>query len=120
MKLEGSDHIPVYTCLERVDDILQHNTPPLASRYLPMIIGQQQTLGMRIFILPSHDLHLIDITFIERDDCFFRIAPASSDLTTTLACVLASILRITTLARSVIRDNSLPSFYGDRLLNVFC
>ncbi|XVF59775.1 hypothetical protein PTKIN_Ptkin07bG0303100 [Pterospermum kingtungense] len=44
IKLEGSDHAPVYTCLEEIPDVLQHSTPPLAARYLPMIHGQQQTL----------------------------------------------------------------------------
>ncbi|WCJ32635.1 hypothetical protein M5689_014045 [Euphorbia peplus] len=44
VKLEGSDHAPVYTSLVTTPDILQHSTPSLSSRYLPMIHGFQQTL----------------------------------------------------------------------------
>ncbi|KAL5821198.1 hypothetical protein ACOSQ3_023080 [Xanthoceras sorbifolium] len=44
IKLEGSDHAPVYTSLEEVSEIPQHSTPSIASRYLPMICGLQQTL----------------------------------------------------------------------------
>ncbi|GMI76970.1 APURINIC/APYRIMIDINIC ENDONUCLEASE2 [Hibiscus trionum] len=43
-KLEGSDHAPVYTCLVDIPDVSEHSTPSLASRYLPMIHGLQQTL----------------------------------------------------------------------------
>ncbi|KAJ6288789.1 hypothetical protein OIU76_024718 [Salix suchowensis] len=44
IKLEGSDHAPVYMSLEEIHDIPRHNTPPLSARYLPMIHGVQQTL----------------------------------------------------------------------------
>ncbi|XP_065857130.1 DNA-(apurinic or apyrimidinic site) endonuclease 2 isoform X2 [Euphorbia lathyris] len=44
VKLEGSDHAPVYTSLAETPDILPHSTPSLSSRYLPMIHGFQQTL----------------------------------------------------------------------------
>ncbi|KAK0605290.1 hypothetical protein LWI29_025078 [Acer saccharum] len=44
IKLEGSDHAPVYMSLEEIPEIPQHSTPSLASRYLPMICGLQQTL----------------------------------------------------------------------------
>ena len=47
MKLKGSDHVPVFTSFDDLPDIPQHSTPPLASRYLPMIFGFQQTLGTR-------------------------------------------------------------------------
>ncbi|KAL1215569.1 DNA-(apurinic or apyrimidinic site) endonuclease 2 [Cardamine amara subsp. amara] len=43
-KLKGSDHVPVFTSFDDLPDIPEHNTPPLASRYLPMIYGFQQTL----------------------------------------------------------------------------
>ncbi|CAN0918710.1 DNA-(apurinic or apyrimidinic site) endonuclease 2 [Linum grandiflorum] len=43
-KLEGSDHAPVYATLIHIPDVCQHSTPPLSSRYLPMIRGLQQTL----------------------------------------------------------------------------
>ncbi|XVF18031.1 hypothetical protein REPUB_Repub10bG0176300 [Reevesia pubescens] len=44
IKLEGSDHAPVYTSLVEIPDVSQHSTPSLAARYLPMIHGLQQTL----------------------------------------------------------------------------
>ncbi|CAK7334269.1 unnamed protein product [Dovyalis caffra] len=44
IKLEGSDHAPVYMSLEEIHDIPKHSTPPLSARYLPMIHGVQQTL----------------------------------------------------------------------------
>ncbi|XVE87434.1 hypothetical protein DITRI_Ditri18aG0117000 [Diplodiscus trichospermus] len=44
IKLEGSDHAPVYTSLVDIPDVPQHSTPSLAARYLPMIHGLQQTL----------------------------------------------------------------------------
>ncbi|KAL0726103.1 hypothetical protein Bca4012_022196 [Brassica carinata] len=44
VKLKGSDHVPVFTSFDDLPDIPQHSTPPLASRYLPMIYGFQQTL----------------------------------------------------------------------------
>lgn len=49
MKLEGSDHAPVYTNLEEIHEIPKHSTPSLSARYLPMIHGVQQTLGMAEF-----------------------------------------------------------------------
>jgi len=49
IRLEGSDHAPVYTSLEEIHDIPTHSTLPLSARYhLPMIHGVQQTLGMTI------------------------------------------------------------------------
>lgn len=45
MKLEGSDHAPVYASLLRIPNVPRHNTPPLSARYIPMIYGVQQTLG---------------------------------------------------------------------------
>ncbi|XP_018451608.2 DNA-(apurinic or apyrimidinic site) endonuclease 2 [Raphanus sativus] len=45
VKLKGSDHVPVFTSFDDLPDIPQHSTPPLASRYLPMIYGFQQTLA---------------------------------------------------------------------------
>lgn len=44
IKLEGSDHVPVYMSLVEVPEILQHSTPPLSTRYHPQIFGSQQTL----------------------------------------------------------------------------
>ncbi|OMO57044.1 Exodeoxyribonuclease III xth [Corchorus capsularis] len=44
IKLEGSDHAPVYTSLAEIPDVSEHSTPSLAARYLPMIHGLQQTL----------------------------------------------------------------------------
>lgn len=59
-RLEGSDHAPVYMCLGEVPEIPQHSTPSLASRYLPIIHGVQQTLG-EIFssLFPSFFLKCI-------------------------------------------------------------
>lgn len=56
IKLEGSDHAPVYASLVEIPEIAQHSTPSLASRYLPMIRGLQQTLGESFFISLILDL----------------------------------------------------------------
>ncbi|XP_013643913.1 DNA-(apurinic or apyrimidinic site) endonuclease 2-like isoform X2 [Brassica napus] len=45
VKLKGSDHVPVFTSFDDLPDVPEHSTPPLASRYLPMIFGFQQTLA---------------------------------------------------------------------------
>ncbi|XP_059623496.1 DNA-(apurinic or apyrimidinic site) endonuclease 2 isoform X2 [Cornus florida] len=44
IKLEGSDHIPVYMSLVEIPDILQHSTPSLSARYAPEVRGIQQTI----------------------------------------------------------------------------
>ncbi|KAJ9172672.1 hypothetical protein P3X46_015886 [Hevea brasiliensis] len=44
IKLEGSDHAPVYTSLVEIPVVPQHGIPSLSARYLPMIHGLQQTL----------------------------------------------------------------------------
>ncbi|PON42668.1 AP endonuclease [Parasponia andersonii] len=44
LKLEGSDHAPVYTSLLQLPSIPKHNTPSLSARYMPMVYGIQQTL----------------------------------------------------------------------------
>ncbi|KAM6591810.1 hypothetical protein CsatA_014415 [Cannabis sativa] len=44
IKLEGSDHAPVYTSLPQLPDIPKHSTPSLSARYMPMVYGIQQTL----------------------------------------------------------------------------
>ncbi|XP_024977698.1 DNA-(apurinic or apyrimidinic site) lyase 2 isoform X2 [Cynara cardunculus var. scolymus] len=44
MKLEGSDHAPVFMSLREIPDIPQHNTPSLSTRYCPQVRGCQQTL----------------------------------------------------------------------------
>jgi AP endonuclease-2 len=49
-KFKGSDHVPVFISFDDLPDIPEHSTPPLASRYLPMIYGFQQTLGTRKFL----------------------------------------------------------------------
>lgn len=51
IKLEGSDHAPVFTRLLEIPDISEHSTPSLSARYIPMIHGVQQTLGTRIFLI---------------------------------------------------------------------
>ena len=51
IKLEGSDHAPVFTRLLEIPDISEHSTPSLSARYIPMIHGVQQTLGMRNFLI---------------------------------------------------------------------
>ena len=49
VKLEGSDHAPVYASLLEIPDTPQHSTPSLSARYNPKIHGLQQTLGKEIF-----------------------------------------------------------------------
>ncbi|KAA8547503.1 hypothetical protein F0562_003932 [Nyssa sinensis] len=44
IKVEGSDHVPVYMSLVKIPDILQHNTPSLSARYAPEVHGLQQTI----------------------------------------------------------------------------
>ncbi|KAK4393866.1 DNA-(apurinic or apyrimidinic site) lyase 2 [Sesamum angolense] len=44
VKLEGSDHVPVYVSLVEIPNIQQHNTPSLSTRYCPQVYGCQQTL----------------------------------------------------------------------------
>lgn len=44
IKLEGSDHVPVYTSLVEIPEVLQHSTPSLSTRYHPQVFGSQQTL----------------------------------------------------------------------------
>ncbi|KAF5184149.1 DNA-(apurinic or apyrimidinic site) lyase [Thalictrum thalictroides] len=50
IKLEGSDHAPVYACLQDIPDLLEHNTPSLAARYVPKVRGVQQTIGELKFL----------------------------------------------------------------------
>ncbi|KAI3725896.1 hypothetical protein L1987_65692 [Smallanthus sonchifolius] len=44
IKMEGSDHAPVFMSLNDIPDIHQHNTPSLSTRYCPQVRGCQQTL----------------------------------------------------------------------------
>lgn len=44
IKLEGSDHIPVYMILNDLPNLPVHSTPPLAVRYIPEVRGWQQTI----------------------------------------------------------------------------
>lgn len=44
IKLEGSDHAPVFVDLGEISNISEHNTPSLSSRFYPHIYGNQQTL----------------------------------------------------------------------------
>ncbi|XP_060188491.1 DNA-(apurinic or apyrimidinic site) endonuclease 2 isoform X1 [Lycium barbarum] len=44
IKLEGSDHVPVYTSLVEIPEVMQHSTPSLSTRYHPQVCGSQQTL----------------------------------------------------------------------------
>ncbi|XP_028775245.1 DNA-(apurinic or apyrimidinic site) lyase 2-like [Neltuma alba] len=44
VKLEGSDHAPVYVTLHEIPNLSLHSTPPLSSRYVPVVRGLQQTL----------------------------------------------------------------------------
>ncbi|OEL34424.1 DNA-(apurinic or apyrimidinic site) lyase 2 [Dichanthelium oligosanthes] len=44
IKLEGSDHIPVYMLLKEIPELTVHNIPPSAARYLPEVRGLQQSI----------------------------------------------------------------------------
>lgn len=44
VKLEGSDHVPVYVCLDEIPNLPAHSTPSLAARYVPEVRGMQQTI----------------------------------------------------------------------------
>lgn len=48
IKLEDSDHAPVYTSLLEIPSVSQHSTPSLSARYIPMVRGLQQTIGMKL------------------------------------------------------------------------
>ncbi|KAI4314751.1 hypothetical protein L6164_027628 [Bauhinia variegata] len=45
IKLEGSDHAPVYVTLLEIPNISLHSTPSLSARYAPTVHGLQQTLA---------------------------------------------------------------------------
>ncbi|KAK8471581.1 hypothetical protein PHAVU_003G261600 [Phaseolus vulgaris] len=44
IKLEGSDHAPVFMSLHEISEVSLHSTPSLSARYVPMVHGIQQTL----------------------------------------------------------------------------
>lgn len=44
IKLEGSDHAPVFMFLNEIPEVSLHSTPSLSARYVPMVHGIQQTL----------------------------------------------------------------------------
>nr|XP_009382722.1 PREDICTED: DNA-(apurinic or apyrimidinic site) lyase 2 isoform X1 [Musa acuminata subsp. malaccensis]XP_018675749.1 PREDICTED: DNA-(apurinic or apyrimidinic site) lyase 2 isoform X1 [Musa acuminata subsp. malaccensis]XP_018675750.1 PREDICTED: DNA-(apurinic or apyrimidinic site) lyase 2 isoform X1 [Musa acuminata subsp. malaccensis] len=44
IKLEGSDHVPVYVILRDVPDLPTHSTPSIAVRYIPEVRGWQQSI----------------------------------------------------------------------------
>ncbi|RDX86562.1 DNA-(apurinic or apyrimidinic site) lyase 2, partial [Mucuna pruriens] len=44
IKLEGSDHAPVFMSLHEIPEVSLHSTPSLSARYVPMVHGIQQTL----------------------------------------------------------------------------
>ncbi|CAH9117113.1 unnamed protein product [Cuscuta epithymum] len=44
IKLEGSDHVPVYSTLRGLPEVELHSTPSLSTRYHPQVYGYQQTL----------------------------------------------------------------------------
>ncbi|XP_027921654.1 DNA-(apurinic or apyrimidinic site) lyase 2 isoform X2 [Vigna unguiculata] len=44
IKLEGSDHAPVFMSLHEISEVALHSTPSLSARYVPMVHGIQQTL----------------------------------------------------------------------------
>lgn len=59
VKLEGSDHVPVYICLMEIPDVSLHNTPSLSSRYCPEVYGFQKTLvSMLERTQPAKDVSL--------------------------------------------------------------
>ncbi|KAL5706004.1 DNA-(apurinic or apyrimidinic site) lyase [Ranunculus cassubicifolius] len=45
VRLEGSDHAPVYVSLREVPDLPEHNTPSFSARYVPTVRGFQQTIA---------------------------------------------------------------------------
>ncbi|XP_034684007.1 DNA-(apurinic or apyrimidinic site) lyase 2 isoform X1 [Vitis riparia] len=45
IKLEGSDHAPVFMSLMDIPDVAQHSTPSLSARYVPTVHGFQQTIA---------------------------------------------------------------------------
>ncbi|KHN08825.1 Calcium-dependent protein kinase 28 [Glycine soja] len=47
VKLEGSDHAPVFMSLHEIPDVSLHSTPPLSARYVPMVHGIQQTVAAK-------------------------------------------------------------------------
>ncbi|KAG9442606.1 hypothetical protein H6P81_018460 [Aristolochia fimbriata] len=44
VRLEGSDHVPVYIFLQGIPDLPVHSLPSLAARYIPEVRGRQQTI----------------------------------------------------------------------------
>ncbi|XP_057834488.1 DNA-(apurinic or apyrimidinic site) endonuclease 2 isoform X2 [Cryptomeria japonica] len=44
LKLEGSDHAPVYITISEMPDVAIHDVPALAARYMPELSGRQQSI----------------------------------------------------------------------------
>ncbi|TVU10176.1 hypothetical protein EJB05_43687, partial [Eragrostis curvula] len=62
IKLEGSDHIPVYILLKEIPELPVHNTPPSAARYLPEVRGRQQSIVSFLKKGKKHELQ--DATYL--------------------------------------------------------
>ncbi|KAH9307712.1 hypothetical protein KI387_035623, partial [Taxus chinensis] len=45
LKLEGSDHAPVYIKFREMPDVAVHNVPAFAARYMPEVSGRQQSIA---------------------------------------------------------------------------
>lgn len=58
IKLEGSDHVPVYVILRDVPDLPTHSTPSIAVRYIPEVRGWQQSIGEKHFNCLAADEHI--------------------------------------------------------------
>ncbi|KAG6554008.1 hypothetical protein Mapa_004925 [Marchantia paleacea] len=53
LKLEGSDHAPVYVLLREQRQVEPHDVPPLAARFFPELRGRQQDLVSLLKRQPS-------------------------------------------------------------------
>ncbi|KAL3685995.1 hypothetical protein R1sor_004017 [Riccia sorocarpa] len=55
LKLEGSDHVPVFVELKRQSELEAHEVPSLAARFMPELRGRQQDLVSLLKRQPSRN-----------------------------------------------------------------
>ncbi|XP_020581465.1 DNA-(apurinic or apyrimidinic site) lyase 2 isoform X1 [Phalaenopsis equestris] len=90
IKLEGSDHVPVFMIFNDIPDLPEHSTPALAVRYVPEVRGWQQTIVpfLRKRQLPDANEHSAHVTSENGGEG----SVASLDNSLSLKCGKASIL----------------------------
>ncbi|KAK4490495.1 hypothetical protein RD792_001175 [Penstemon davidsonii] len=67
VKLEGSDHVPVYMSLMEIPNIQEHNTPSLSTRYCPQTLDVSHILYLDVAIIDSRFTFEIRLYLSTRD-----------------------------------------------------